>query len=101
MIDYFLPSAAGRVELENFSMGSKISSEVFFGFFFEDRKTAKHAALAVAERWFPKTEAVEKSEGCIVLFGILPGAVPRASADEESSIAIHGPKVVPGIYQCG
>jgi len=83
-------------------MGSKSRPKVFFGFFFEDRKTAKHAALAVAERWFPKTEAVEKAQGCIVCLESYLGQFRRAECGRRIRVSqSQRTEVVPGIYQCG
>ena len=101
MIDYFLPSAAGRVELEIFDGQQNLVRKFSSASSSEDRKTAKHAALAVAERWFPKTEAVEKSAGLHrFVWNLTWGSSGGPSADEESEYRNpSGPKVVPGIYQ--
>jgi hypothetical protein len=101
MIDYFLPSAAGRVELEIFDGQQNLVRKFSSASSSEDRKTGKHAALAVAERWFPKTEAVEKSAGLHrFVWNLTWGSSGGPSADEESEYRNpSGPKVVPGIYQ--
>jgi hypothetical protein len=97
MIDYFLKSPAGSVKLEVFdahqSAVRKFSSE--------DQGSAKHLVLPVAERWFPKPEALDKTPGMHrFVWSLNWGSSGGPSADEDADTHNpSGPKVIPGIYQ--
>jgi len=101
MIDYFLPSAVGRVTLEVYdaqqNLVRRFSSDDSSG----DRKTEKPAPLPVAERWLSKPELLEKSVGMHrFVWDLIWGSSGGSSADEESeSRNPRGPKVVPGTYE--
>ena len=97
MMDYFLPSAAGMVRLEIFDAQQNLIRR----FSSQDASTGKHKPLAVAERWFPKPEVLEKSAGMHrFTWNLTWGSSGDPTADEESeSRNPRGPKVVPGMYQ--
>jgi hypothetical protein len=102
MIDYFLPSPASAVRLEVFdaeqNLIRKFSSEDHPS---ENQRTAKHATLPVAERWFPKPEVLEKTAGMHrFAWNLTWGSSGGPSADEDSEYRNpSGPKAVPGTYQ--
>jgi photosystem II stability/assembly factor-like uncharacterized protein len=105
MIDYFLPSAAGNVELDIFdgqqNLVRKFSSDDASADTSKDGKTGKHAPLPVAERWLPKPEELEKSAGMHrFVWNLTWGSSGGGDADEESAYSNpRGPKVVPGTYE--
>jgi photosystem II stability/assembly factor-like uncharacterized protein len=96
MIDYFLPAAASVVQLEIFDPQKNLVRK----FSSEDPVAAKHPALPVAERWFPKPEVVEKSAGMHrFVWNLTWGSSGTPVADEEDNSDPIGPKAVPGTYQ--
>jgi len=105
MIDYFLPSAAGNVELDIFdgqqNLVRKFSSDDASTDTSKDGKTGKRAPLPVAERWLPKPEVLEKSAGMHrFVWNLTWGSSGGGDADEESEYTNpSGPKVVPGTYE--
>jgi len=67
----------------------------------ENQSAAKHAALPVAERWFPKPEVLEKTAGMHRFVWNLTwdnSGGPTADEDAEYHVP-SGPKAVPGIYE--
>jgi photosystem II stability/assembly factor-like uncharacterized protein len=105
MIDYFLPSAAGNVELEVFDAQQRLvrrfSAEDHASEAAQGQGTWKHQPLPVAERWFPKPEVLEKSAGMHrFVWNLTWGSSGGPNADEDAEIRNpKGPKVVPGIYE--
>jgi photosystem II stability/assembly factor-like uncharacterized protein len=111
-IDYFLPSAASSVGLEIFDAQENPVRR----FASEDRSsqdrssqnrssqnqgTWKHQPLPVAERWFPKPEALEKTAGMHrFVWNLTWSSSGGPTADEDAEYHVpSGPKAVPGIYQ--
>jgi photosystem II stability/assembly factor-like uncharacterized protein len=97
MIDYFLKSPAGNVKIEIFdAQGSLVRR-----FSSEDRPAGKHPPLAIAERWFPKPEVIEKTAGMHrFVWDLSWGNSGGPSVDEEAEFRNpRGPKVAPGVYQ--
>jgi photosystem II stability/assembly factor-like uncharacterized protein len=107
MLDYFLPSAAGVVRLEIFDAQQNLvrrfsaESHPSGNQSSQGQETWKHQPLAVAERWFPKPEVLEKSAGMHrFVWNLTWGSSGDPTAEEESeSRNPRGPKVVPGMYQ--
>ena len=97
MIDYFLPSAASAVRLEVFDAQQNLVRT----FSSEDPVAPKHPPLAVAERWFPKPEVLQKTAGVHrFVWNLTWGSSGGPSADEEAEYRNpSGPKTAPGIYQ--
>ncbi len=97
MIDYFLKSAAGNIQLEIFDAQQNLVRR----FSSEDPVPGKHPPLPVAERWFSKPEAIEKTPGLHrFVWNLTWRSSGGPSADEESEYRNpSGPKAVPGIYQ--
>jgi photosystem II stability/assembly factor-like uncharacterized protein len=106
VIDYFLKSAASEVKLEIFDgqqnlvrkFSSERSGEERSS---EDQGSGKHRPLPVAERWFPKPEAIEKSPGMHrFVWNLAWGSAGGPSVDEEAEYRNpSGPKAAPGVYQ--
>jgi len=97
IIDYFLKSSANSVKLEIFDAQENLVRR----FSSEDPATGKHPPLPVAERWFPKPEAIEKSAGMHrFVWNFTWGSSGGPGVDEEAEYRNpRGPKVVPGVYQ--
>jgi len=96
MIDYVLSSPATNIKLEIFdsqqSLVRKFSSD--------DPVPAKHLPLPVADRWFPKSEVLEKTPGMHrFMWDLTWSDSGGPSADEESEYRNpKGPRVMPGNY---
>jgi photosystem II stability/assembly factor-like uncharacterized protein len=97
MIDYFLKSTVGNVKLEIFDA----RHEIVRSFSSNDKNAGKHAPLPVAERWFPKPEALEKIPGMHrFVWNLSWGSSGGPIADEEADLHNPaGPKMVPGTYE--
>ena len=96
VIDYFLKSAADKVQLEIFDAQQNLVRK----FSSEDAIPAKHPPLPVAERWFTKPEVLEKTSGMHrFVWNLTWRSSGGPSADEEAEYRNpSGPKAVPGIY---
>jgi photosystem II stability/assembly factor-like uncharacterized protein len=97
VVDYFLKSPAGSVRLEIFDAQNNLVRS----FSSDDTSRGKPATLPVAERWFPKPEALEKTPG---MHRFVWNLAWRSSggpiADEDADFHNpSGPKVVPGTYE--
>jgi photosystem II stability/assembly factor-like uncharacterized protein len=97
MIDYFLKSDAGNVKLEIFDQQQNLVRR----FSSEDRRADKHPPRAIADRWLPKPEVLQKTAGMHrFVWNLTWGASSGSSVEEdEESRPPTGPKAVPGIYQ--
>jgi hypothetical protein len=97
VIDYYLNAAAGKVKLEIFDdKANPVRS------FVANSREAKHPPMAIAERWFPKPEALEKTAGMHrFVWNLAWGNSGGESGDPEDDdfSAPHAPRVVPGVYQ--
>jgi len=98
VIDYYLDKAASQVRLEMFDAGKTRVRR-----FLADDKAAKHPAMAIAERWFPKPEALEKTAGMHRFVWNLacggPGSDSEGPDDEDDYFAPHPPRAVSGVYE--
>ena len=111
MIDYFLPSSASAVLLEifdaqgnlvrRFSADNRSADNRSADNRSSDKAAAKHPPLAVAERWLPKPEVVEKTAGMYrFVWNLTWDSSGGPSADEDSEYKNpSGPKAVPGTYE--
>jgi photosystem II stability/assembly factor-like uncharacterized protein len=97
MIDYVLPVAAQRVELEIFDAHRKLVRK----FSSEDRNADKNAPVPIADRWLSQPETLEKTAGMHrFLWDLRWGSSGDASTDDESEMRnARGPKIVPGEYE--
>jgi hypothetical protein len=96
VIDYLLKSPASSVSLEVFDANQKLVHK----FSSESKHPEKHPPLPIAERWFPKPEALQTTPG---LHRFVWDLTWRSSGgpevDEESEYRNpSGPRVVPGNY---
>jgi len=97
VIDYFLKSPARSVKLEIFDGQHKPVRS----FSSDDENRGRPANLPVAERWFPKPEALEKTPGMHrFIWNLTWGNSGGPNADEDAEFRNpSGPKVVPGTYE--
>jgi photosystem II stability/assembly factor-like uncharacterized protein len=97
MLDYFLPPSVSAVRLEIFDAQQNLIRK----FSSEDSSAGKHKALPVAERWFPKPEVLDKTEGMHrFVWNLTWGSSGDLIEDEEDENRNpRGPKAVPGSYQ--
>jgi photosystem II stability/assembly factor-like uncharacterized protein len=101
VIDYYLKNDAGQVKLEIFD--SRRTLVRSFTSRSAEHKEIKRPPMAIAERWFPKPEALEKTPGMHRFVWNLAwggsgndGGEPQ---DEDDFFAPHAPRVVPGTYE--
>ena len=102
MIDYFLPSPAGAVQLEVFDAQQNLVRRFSSGSHSsEEHIPSKYLPLPVAERWLPKPEVLEKTAGMHrFVWNLTWGNSGGPTADEDAEYhSPSGPKVVPAIYQ--
>jgi photosystem II stability/assembly factor-like uncharacterized protein len=97
VVDYFLKSPAGSVRLEIFDAKNNLVRS----FSSDDTSRAKPAPLPVAERWFPKPEALEKTPGMHrFVWNLAWKSSGGPIADEDADFHNpSGPKIVPGTYE--
>jgi photosystem II stability/assembly factor-like uncharacterized protein len=100
MIDYFLKSPANNVTLEIIDAQHKLVRRFSSADKHEDRHPEKHPPVPIAERWFPKPEALLTTPGMHrFVWNLTWGSSGGSDADEESEYRNpSGPKIVPGIY---
>ena len=96
VIDYFLKSAASTVSLEIIDAHQKVVHR----FSSEDKRSEKHPPLAIAERWFPKSQVLLTDIGMHrFVWNLAWSSSGGPGVDEESEYRNpSGPKVVPGTY---
>ncbi len=100
VIDYYLKNAASQVKLEILD-----GKQTLVRSFVARNKDVKHPPMAIADRWFPKPEALEKSPGMHrFVWNLAWGNSGIESAgpqdeDEDDFFAPRGPRVVPGTYE--
>jgi photosystem II stability/assembly factor-like uncharacterized protein len=96
IIDYLLKSSASSLTLEITDSRQKLVRRFSSG----DTRPEKHPPLPIAERWFPKPEALETNPGMHrFVWDLTWGNSGGPGVDEESEYRNpRGPKVVPGVY---
>ncbi|MFZ0319972.1 MAG: hypothetical protein WAL56_12685 [Candidatus Sulfotelmatobacter sp.] len=95
IIDYLLKSPASNVTLEITDSQQKLVRR----FSSEDKRPEKHPPAPIAERWFPKAEALQTTAGMHrFVWNLTWSSSGSGPEDESESRAPSGPKVVPGIY---
>jgi len=99
IIDYYLPEAAKRVDLQIFdSKGNMLRH-----FSSDESKPLKKVPMPIADRWFPEPQVLETAPGLHRFVWDLASGSSGADADEDSMSddfgAPHGPRIVPGAYQ--
>jgi photosystem II stability/assembly factor-like uncharacterized protein len=99
VIDYYLKAPARQVKLE--ILDAQLN--VVRSFSSDEAGERKHPSAAIAERWFPKPEIIEKTAGMHRFVWNLAwgssGAKGADEATEDDYFAVRGPRAVPGIYQ--
>jgi hypothetical protein len=98
VIDYYIKSTADQVRLEIFD-----SKQTLVRSFVAKHEEVKHPPMAIAERWFPKSEALEKAVGMHRFVWNLTwgssGSETGEPQDEDDFFAPHGPRAAPGSYE--
>ena len=98
VVDYYLKSAASQVKLEIFN-----SQQTLVRSFSAGGKEMKRPPMAIAERWFPKPEALEKTAGMHRFIWNLAwgssGSDGGPPQDEDDFFAPRGPRAIPGNYE--
>jgi photosystem II stability/assembly factor-like uncharacterized protein len=99
ILDYYLTDAAHQVKLDIFDAQHSLVR----AFSSDDREEAKHPPRPIAERWLPKPQVLEKTQGVHrFVWDLRWSAAGVKAADEsedsESSLP-RGPRVAPGSYE--
>jgi photosystem II stability/assembly factor-like uncharacterized protein len=98
IIDYYLKSAAAQVRLEILDAHGEPVRSYSSG----KATEAKHAPVAVAERWFPSPQGLDTKPGMHRFIWDLTwsktNANPEENEDDFEAGGLHGPRVVPGTY---
>jgi photosystem II stability/assembly factor-like uncharacterized protein len=98
VLDYWLPDAASQVLLEVFDS----QHQLVRSFSAEDTRDSKHPPRAIAERWFPEAQRLDKNAGAHrFLWDLASGSSGGKSKDSDIGdyAAPHAPKVAPGVYE--
>jgi photosystem II stability/assembly factor-like uncharacterized protein len=100
LIDYFLPTDAGAVQIEIFDAQQNLVRRFNSNDHSYDKISTRTKSVAIADRWLPPPPSVEKSAGMHrFLWDLGWKASIAAIDDEDEGRAPDGPKVVPGTYQ--
>jgi photosystem II stability/assembly factor-like uncharacterized protein len=96
MLDYFLKSEANKVTLEVFDAQKKLVRKFSSG----EKLPARRPPVPIADRWFPKPVALEKTPGMHrFVWNLAWSSSGGPAGDEESEFRNPaGPKAVPGNY---
>jgi photosystem II stability/assembly factor-like uncharacterized protein len=94
IVDYFLPSPAKEVTLEVFDAKQNLVRK-----FSSADQPPKHGPVPIADRWFPKPEALATTPGMHRFVWNLVWGSSDQSPPEEGSRPPAPPKAVPGTYQ--
>ena len=97
VIDYYLPSRAGKVTLEVRDSRGKLVRRYVSG----EKKQEPAPPLPIAERWLPKPAVLENSAGMHrFVWDLRWGAAGlNEESDDESIEVAGGPRAAPGTYQ--
>jgi photosystem II stability/assembly factor-like uncharacterized protein len=96
IIDYFLKSGLREITMEIFDAQQNLVHK----FSSEDKAPAKRPPMPIADRWFPKPVALEKTPGMHRFVWNLTWSSSGGSVDEESEYrSPSGPKAAPGNYE--
>jgi hypothetical protein len=103
VIDYYLKNTASQVKLEIFDAKQTLVRSFSAEHPFAALKDMKRPPMAIAERWFPKAEALEKTPGMHrFLWNLAWGSSGNESGepqDEDDFFAPHAPRILPGAYE--
>lgn len=97
MVDYFLNAPAKQVTLEIFDAQHQLVRKFSSG----DEQLANNATMPIAERWFPKPEALDKDSGMHRFVWDLKWESSGPPVEEEEATLKNpsGPKAIPGTYE--
>jgi photosystem II stability/assembly factor-like uncharacterized protein len=96
VIDYFLKSAAKQVRLEILDQ-KKNMVRIFSS---DDAREQKHPPQALAERWFPQPQALDKTAGAHrFVWNLAWGSETEEDPSEDGFGAPRGPRAMPGRYE--
>jgi len=97
IIDYFLNSPASEVKIEIVDAPQNVVGN----FSSQDKISGKHAPIAIAERWLPKPQVVQKTAGMHrFVWNLAWNSSETAIEDDEEDFASpKPPKVTPGTYE--
>jgi photosystem II stability/assembly factor-like uncharacterized protein len=99
ILDYYLPAAAKRVELQILDSDGSIVRH----FSSNEARPIRRVPLPIADRWFPEPQVLETTPGMHRFVWDLASGGSGSDADEDDMSgefgAPHGPRVVPGTYQ--
>ena len=94
IIDYFLKTPAENVKLE--IVDAKRDLHRVFS---ADEKEPRRPSVPIADRWFPKSQRLEKSPGMHRFVWNLAWGMNAAGDGEGERGTPRGPKAVPGTYE--
>ena len=98
ILDYYLPMEANRVVLRIYNAHQKLVQQISSA----NKQESSHAALPIAERWFPKPQQLETSPGMHrFVWNLAWGSsgVPESDEPDDGEGDIpRGPRVAPGTY---
>ncbi|MGA2777322.1 MAG: hypothetical protein ABSF94_07170 [Steroidobacteraceae bacterium] len=98
VLDYYLPAEARELSLRIYDAGHRLVRQVSSA----PAQASQHAALPVADRWFPKAQRLETSAGMHRFVWNLalgaPGAADDNEPDDGEGRIPRGPRVAPGAY---
>jgi photosystem II stability/assembly factor-like uncharacterized protein len=95
IIDYYLHSPAQTVKLEIVDARRHLTCS----FSSTDQNEVRRAPLPIAERWFPKPQRLEKTEGMHRFVWDLAWGGREGVDDDSEYGSPHGPRAVPGNYE--
>lgn len=97
VIDYFLPHPAEHLKLEIFDA----RHDLVRSFTSDTARQANRPPVAIAERWLPKPQILDKAAGMHrFVWNLAWGAeLPDSGEEEEEYGAPHGPRAAPGDYE--
>ena len=99
ILDYYLAGAAHQIKLDIFDAQHTLVR----AFSSDDKKETRHPPLAIAERWLPKPQFLEKTQGTHrFVWDLRWGAASVKAVDESpdsESFPARGPRVAPGTYE--
>jgi photosystem II stability/assembly factor-like uncharacterized protein len=102
VIDYYLKTAANQAKLEIFDAKQVLVRRFSAEHLSAELREIKHPPMAIAERWFPKPQPVEKSAGMHRFVWNLTWGNSGSNTEEiedDDYFAPHPPRVVAGDYE--
>lgn len=96
IFDYFLREGTNKLTLEIYNSANQLVRR----YSSEQKPSGKHAPLPIAERWFPKPQALESSAGAHRFVWDLRWNASGEGIDDDEDAAAppKGPRVIPATY---